>query len=132
MQGFSFNLDLYNLRKALPVALIVGAGLAVILAGTGLFGSLWSIILLAAWIFVGIYYANMVLGTSDRPHILNIGINGAILAAIAGLAFSIVGWLVRVIRYPGGGYFDLLYFIEAGVIGGLAALGWYLYKTTTT
>jgi hypothetical protein len=133
MRTGQFTLDAQNLRKALPVALVVAAGMGVLSLGIDLLAAIWGILLLAAWAYIGARYVDAVLASGDRPQILSVGINAAILTAMAGIAYELISWIMQGIRFPGLVNSPLdLYFVQAGIIGGLAACTWFAYKAETS
>jgi hypothetical protein len=131
MQTNQFNLDVENIKKALPLALGIAAVLAIVNGLVDIFGSVWGIILLAAWAYIGIYYTNLTLNIASKSQIFNIGINAAILAAIAAIAYRLIIWVVLSVFRDYNISIISLYFLEAGIIGGLAAIAWFAYKTNS-
>jgi hypothetical protein len=132
MQNNQFVLDTVNIKKALPLAAGLAVALAVVIAFVDIFDGILGILLFATWVYIGVYFANMILASGEKASILNVGINGAILAAIAGLLYRIVVWVMLSIRFSEStSSFPIsLYFLEAGILGGLAAFAWYAYKTS--
>jgi hypothetical protein len=134
MQPSQFTLDTENLRKALPLALLLAGGLGILTFIIDFLGGVWGIILLAGWAYIGAHYVNTVLASGQKAQVLSLGINAAILAAAGGIAYDLVSWVVLGLRFSDvtGNSPISLYFVEAGLIGGLAALAWYAYKTSST
>lgn len=132
MQNNQFTLDIENLKKAMPLAfgLAVALGIGVVLID--FLAGIWGILLLAAWAYIGVYFANATLASGLKTQILNVGINGAILTAGAGIVYSIISWVVIGIRFQNTLTSSpiSLYFLQTGIIGGLAAFAWYAYKTS--
>jgi len=132
MQNYQFTLDSQNLKKAIPLALGLAIVLGIAVALIDFLGGVWGIVLVVAWAYVGLYFANLTLASGSKPQALNVGINGAILAAIAGILYDVISWVVIGIRYQNTVSDSIisLYFVETGIIGGLAAFAWYAYKTS--
>jgi hypothetical protein len=136
----NLKLDIENLKKPLLYALAIGVGLSVIVGLSFYTGDLWGIILMCAWIFCGCLYANAfyksraggiqsvgVIGTGD---LLNLSINGAVLAALTELVYNIIFGIILSIRVK---HFTSLLsisgFLEAAIIGAFGAILWFVYKT---
>jgi hypothetical protein len=131
MQNNQFTLDNENLKKAMPVAAGIAVALSVAVIFFDFLNGIMGILLLVAWGYIGVHFANIILAGGVKQQLLNVGLNGAILAAAAGIVYDILTWILAGVRFPDSdiGFSISLYFIQVGLIGGLAALGWYAYKT---
>jgi hypothetical protein len=136
----NLKLDIVNLKKPFLYSLAIGVGLGVI-AGLSLYtGDLWGIILICAWIFCGCLYANAFFkfraggfqnsSVNGTGELLNIGLNGAVLAAVAEIIYNVLLGIIYSIRVR---HFTSLLsisgFLEAAIIGAFGAIIWFLYKT---
>lgn len=130
MNSNNVKLDMDNLKKLAPLCLGIGAGLGVLWSVGGIFGGLWSVVLLAAWAVSGGLYANTLLKSGSDGEYINIAVNGAILAAISELVFDILSSVLYAIR--AGEITSLISvstFLEAIIIGAIGAVAWYAYQT---
>jgi hypothetical protein len=129
MNGNNLKLDIENLKKLAPISLAIGAGLGVLISIGVYFGGLWGLILIAAWAFCGGLYSNMLLKADSSGEFSNLALNGAILAAIAELAYDILsGIFISIEAFSVSSFFSLSLFLEAAIVGALGAMAWYAYK----
>jgi hypothetical protein len=131
MNNNNVKLDMENLKKLAPVSLAIGAGLGVLAATDIYFGGLWGLILLVAWAFCGCFYSNTLLKAGSSSEFSNLALNGAILAALAEVVYVLLLGILSSLRtdsYPS--FFSLSLFLEAGIVGALAAVAWKVYKTS--
>lgn len=130
MNNNNVKLDMDNLKKLAPLCLGIGAGLGVLWSVGGIFGGLWSVVLLAAWAFSGGLYANTLLKSGTSGEYVNIAVNGAILAAISELVFDILSSILYAMRAGEiGSIISVSTFLEAIIIGAIGAVAWYAYQT---
>lgn len=130
MNSNNVKLDMDNLKKLAPLCLGIGAGLGVLWSVGGIFGGLWSIVLLAAWAISGGLYANTILKSGSGGEYINIAVNGAILAAISELVFDILSSIIYAMRAGEiGSFISVSTFLEAIIIGAIGAVAWYAYQT---
>lgn len=129
MNGNNLKLDIENLKKLAPITLAIGVGLGVLISIGVYFGGLWSLILIAAWAFCGGLYSNTLLKAGTSSEFLNLALNGAILAAIAELAYDILsGILISIETFSISSFFSLTLFLEAVIVGALGAIAWHAYQ----
>jgi len=129
MDTKSIKLDGANLKKLLPYALAIGAGLGILALIPINLGGLWDIIFIAAFAFCGGFYSQTLL-KSGSDQLLNVALNGAVLAAVSQITYGIVTGVISSIRYSMiASFFAFYLFLEALIVGALAAFAWYLYKT---
>ena len=124
MNNSNVKLDMYNLKKLAPVCLGIGMALLPVA------GFLWGIPVLVAWAVCGGLYANAILKSGSKGEYVDVALNGAILAAISGLAFDILSGINFIIEE--GIYTALISvptFLAAGIMGAIGAVAWYAYKT---
>ena len=130
MNNNNLNIDMENLKKLGPLCLGIGAGLGVLASIGGYLGGLWGVLLLAAWAVSGGLYANTLLKSGSGEYI-NIGVNGAVLAAISAVIYSILAGVIFSLRASTFvSFFSVATFLEAIIIGALAAVAWYAYQTS--
>src|SRR3990172_9357778 len=142
--GQQFKLDQPGLIKAGPVALVVAA----VSGALFIIFALWSVASLLGWIvpiFAGVWYVMTVRKGGSLPEQMDTLVNGAVLGAVAGIAFGIVALITAPIglnSVTGGfgglfvsafGFGNLITQVIFGAIGGAAgAFGyWYLVKQGT-
>jgi len=129
MDTKNIKLDMVNLKNLLLYALAIGAGLAILAQIPMNIGGLWDIIFIVAFAFCGGLYSQTLI-KSGSDQLLNVILNGAVLAAVSELTFDILSGVIFSIRYKtAGNFFTLYLFLEALIIGALGAFAWYLYKT---
>ncbi len=132
MSSRAIKLDISTLTKALPIPLIMAAGRAVLNMVNVSFGIFSSLIYLALWIFCGAWYTQLVLRAGQRPGVINLAVNGALVGAAAALVYQVLTWLERVLRI-GGQSIDLagllMELISVGIIACLGAVAWFAFQT---
>ena len=132
MNSRAIKLDVPILTKALPIPLIAAAVLAVLGMLNVSFGIFTSLIYLALWIFCGAWYTQLVLKTVNRPSVINLAANGALVGAAVSFVYQVLTWLERVLRI-GGQSVDLagllMEMISVGIIAGLGAVAWFAFQT---
>lgn len=129
MNSNNINLDMDNLKKLAPLCLGIGAGLGVLSSVGGYLGGLWSVLLLAAWAVCGGIYTNAIL-KSGSGELINIAVNGAVLAVMCELVYDILSGIIYSIRL--NEFVSLISvstFLESIIIGGIGAVAWYAYQT---
>jgi hypothetical protein len=131
MQNNQFTLDSENLKKAMPLALGIAAGLAVMNVFLDFLSGIAGILMLAGWIYIGVHFAETTIASGSKSLGLNVGLNGAILAGGSGLVYQLLSWILIGIRFTDSdnSFYLSLYFVQVAIIGGLAAFAWYVYKT---
>ena len=131
MNTTSMRFDIETLKALSPIVLGIGAALGVFLAA-GLWeilGGLWSLLLLIAWAISGAIYAHTLLQREAEADYVNLAVNGATLAAVAEITFDIVSGVILSLRAGTFvSFFSVSTFLEAGIIGAIAAVAWYAYQ----
>ncbi|HSD82400.1 MAG TPA: hypothetical protein VLG46_00985 [Anaerolineae bacterium] len=132
MNSRAIKLDIPILTKALPIPLIAAAVLAVLDMLSVSFGIFTSLIYLALWIFCGAWYTQLVLKAGNRPGVINLAVNGALVGAAASFVYQVLIWLERVLRV-GGQTVDvaglLVTMLYMAIIAGLGAVAWFAFQT---
>lgn len=132
MKNNSVHLDMNTLKVLAPIAIGIGAALGVFLA-IGLWsilGGLWSLLLLAAWVVSGGLYANSLLSKRRSVDYTVLAINGAALAGLTEVSFDVVSGVILSLEEGSfASFFSLSLFLEAAIMGAIAAVAWYAYKT---
>ncbi|CAG0927128.1 hypothetical protein TFLX_00370 [Thermoflexales bacterium] len=132
MNSRAIKLDIPLLTKALPIPLIAAAVLAVLDMLSVSFGIFTSLIYLALWIFCGVWYTQLVLKAGNRPGVINLAVNGALVGAAASFVYQVLIWLERVLRV-GGQTVDvaglLVTLLYVAIIAGLGAVAWFAFQT---
>lgn len=130
MQTNELKIDMDNLKKLLPIAVGIGAVLAVMISVGIYFGGLWGLLLTLAWAFCGGYYTETALKSGVNNQIINLGINGAILAAIAATIYDVLSGIIVSMRSQTlSSIFSVSLVLQAAVVGALAAIVWSVYKS---
>jgi hypothetical protein len=130
MNNNNVKLDMENLKKLAPLCLGIGAGLGVLWSVGIYLGGLWNILLLAAWAVSGGLYANTILKSGSGAEYVNLAVNGAILAAISEVVFDILSGVIYSMQVGEvASLFSVSTFLEAIIIGAIAAVAWYAYQT---
>lgn len=132
MNSRAIKLDIPLLTKALPIPLIAAAVLAVLDMLSVSFGIFTSLIYLALWIFCGAWYTQLALKAGNRPGVINLAVNGALVGAAASFVYQVLIWLERVLRV-GGQTVDvaglLVTLLYVAIIAGLGAVAWFAFQT---
>lgn len=132
MNSRAIKLDVPILTKALPIPLLAAAVLAVLDMLSVSFGIFTSLIYLALWVFCGAWYTQLVLKTGNRPGVINLVVNGALIGAAASFVYQVLSWLERVLRV-GGQTVDvaglLVTMLYVAIIAGLGAVAWFAFQT---
>ncbi len=130
MNSSDFTIDTPRLKEVgyLPVIIcaLLGAASAVGISLGGLYG----LVEFAIWIWAGITYSKKSLESGENQTFINLAFNGALVAAAADLANSLVFWVIRIVQNSYTPYIAgiISSFIQAAIVGGMAALAWNLYQ----
>lgn len=130
MNSSDFTIDTPHLKEAgyLPVLVcaLLGAASAV---GVSL-GGLYGLVEFGIWIWAGILYSKKSMESGESQSFVNLAFNGALVAAAADLANSIVFWVIRILQGSYSPYIAgiISSFIQAAIVGGMAALAWNFYQ----
>ncbi len=130
MQNNELKIDAENLKKLAPMALGIGAVLAVMVSVGFYIGGLWGLLLTLAWAFCGGFYTETLIKSGGNSQIINLGLNGAILAAIAAVVYDVLsGIIISITSQSISSFFSLSLVLQAAIVGALAAIVWNVYKT---
>lgn len=121
------SLDTQNIKKIAPISIVIGLILGVLISLGIYFGGLWAPILILAWAFCGILYANTVLKTGGASNVSTLALNGAVLAVIAELVYDISSWIFMSFV---GSPITVGLILEALIVGALSAVFWHTFQAS--
>lgn len=121
------SLDMVNIKKIAPISVVIGLVLGVLISLGIYFGGLWTPILILAWAFCGILYANTVLKTGGASDVSTLALNGAVLAVIAELVYDISSWVFMSFS---GSPISIGIILEALIVGALSAVFWHTVQAS--
>ena len=132
MQNKSFAIDTENLLKAGKIPLIASAALGLTWLIKIPLGYFYGPALYFLEAFAGAMYMESILKSDREFHLINAGLNGAILAGVVVLIYRTLSWINTAMVAPDVA-FNIVWFIlsilEGAFVGFLGALAWYGYKT---
>ena len=130
MSPNELRIDTVNLKKLAPMPLVIGAMLAIMISVGFYISGLWGVLLTAAWAFCGGYYAETLWKAGEKSEIANLGLNGAIMAAIAAVVYDVLSGIIFSIQTQSmSSLFSVSLFLQAAILGALAAIVWNVIKT---
>jgi len=130
MQNNDLKVDIENIKKLGVLSLGIGGVLAIMVSFDLYIAGLWGLVLTLAWAFSGGFYSQTLLKSGVTSEMLNLALNGAILAAITEIAYDVLSGLILSIRFLTlSSFFSLSLFLQAAVVGAATAVVWNVYQT---
>jgi hypothetical protein len=131
METKEFAIDTPNLKKSAPIPVALAALVAGLFAFDIYLGGVGGLILIAIWLWAGVIYTKNRLASEEKPSILNMLFNAAILAGFAALIHEIIFWIAYSIESNAIPYVSSIIssVLQAAIAGALASVVWYFYQT---